>query len=105
MRSFMALLQQVAYCYAISLAVAKIKHLLMPSEPWNWTEETNNVFEKAKKMIAKKVKEGMKLYDLKLYTGLVTDWCQERIGNILCQKHCDCPLDKEQSCEKPPPLI
>ena len=31
MRSFMALLQQVAYCYAISPAVAKIRHLLKPS--------------------------------------------------------------------------
>ena len=31
LRSFMALLQQVAYCYAISPAVAKIRHLLKPS--------------------------------------------------------------------------
>jgi hypothetical protein len=34
-RNFMALLQQVAYCYAISPAVAKFRHLLKPSEPWN----------------------------------------------------------------------
>ena len=32
MRSFMALLQQVAYCYAISPRVAKIRHLLKPSK-------------------------------------------------------------------------
>ena len=63
MRSFMALLQQVAYCYAISPAVAKIRHLLKPSEPWNWTEDINNVFEEAKKVIAEKVREGVKLYD------------------------------------------
>ena len=85
----MALLQQVAYCYAISPAVAKIRHLLKPSEPCNWTEDIDNV----------------KLYDPKLHTSLLTDWGQECIGHILCQKHCDCPLDKEQSGEKPPPAL
>ena len=73
----MALLQQVAYCYAIFPAVAKIRHLLKPSETWNWTKDINNVFEEAKKVIAKKVEEGVKLYDPKLHTGLLTDWCQE----------------------------
>jgi hypothetical protein len=33
----------------------------------------------------------------------MTDWCQEGIGHILCQNHCDCLLDKEQPGEKPPP--
>jgi hypothetical protein len=54
--------------------VAKIRHLLKPSEPWNWTEDINNVFEEAKKVIAEKVREGVKLYDPKLHTGLLTDW-------------------------------
>ena len=57
-RSFMALLQQVVYCYAISPAMAKFKHLL---KPWNWTEDINDVFEEAKKVIAEKVEEGVKL--------------------------------------------
>ena len=34
MRSFTALLQQVAYCYAISPAVSKLRHLLKPAVPW-----------------------------------------------------------------------
>jgi hypothetical protein len=62
-------------------------------------KDINNVFEEAKK-----VEEGVKLYNPKLHTGLLTDWCQELIGQILCQKHCDCPLDKEQPGEKPPPF-
>ena len=33
LRSFMALLQQVAYCYALSPAVSQLRHLLKPSEP------------------------------------------------------------------------
>ena len=61
------------------------------------------MFEEAKKLIAEKVKEEVKLYDPNLHTGLLTDWCQEGMGHIPCQKHCDCPLDKEEPGEKPPP--
>jgi hypothetical protein len=50
MRRIMALLQEVAYCYAISPAVSKFRHLLKPSEPWNWTEDINDVFGEAKKV-------------------------------------------------------
>jgi hypothetical protein len=103
MRSFMVLLQQVAYCYAIAPAVAKFRHLLKPSEPWNWIEDINDVFEEAKKVITEKVEEGVKLYDPKLHTSLRTDWCQEGIGHILSQKHCDCPLEQGQPGEKSPP--
>ena len=99
----MALLQQVSYCYAISPAVAQIRHLLKPSEPWNWNEDINNVFEEAKRVIAEKVEEGVKLFDPGLDTGLLTDWCQDGIGHILCQKHCDCPLLQEQQGDKAPP--
>jgi hypothetical protein len=52
--------------------VAKFRHLLKPSEPWNWTKDINDV------------EEGVKLYDTKLHTGLLTDWCQEGISHILC---------------------
>ena len=30
------------------------------------------------------------LFDSSFHTGLLTDWCQEKIGHILCQKHFDC---------------
>jgi hypothetical protein len=85
----------VAYCYAISPTAAKLMHLLKPSEPWDWTEDIDNAFKDAKRVIAEKVKEGVKLYDPKLHRGLLTNWCQEGIGHILCQMHCDCPLAKE----------
>jgi hypothetical protein len=72
--------------------LAKLRHLFKPSELWNWTEDIDNAFKDAKKVIAEKVEEGVKLYDSKLHTGLLTHWCQEGIGHILCQKHCYCPL-------------
>ena len=50
-----------------------------------------------------KIKEGVKLFDPGLDTGLLTDWCQDGIGHILCQKHCGCPLLQEQQGDKAPP--
>ena len=91
MRSFTALLQQVAYCYAVSPKVARLRHLLKPSEQWIWDKETDDVFEEAREVIADKVEEGVRLFDPRIHTGLLTDWCQEGMGHILAQKHCDCP--------------
>ena len=95
----MALLQQVAYCYTISPAVSQFRHLIKPSEPWKWTEEINKVFEQAKKVIAEKVEEGVCLFDPNLHTGLLTDWCQEGVGHILCQKHCNCVVREGQPAD------
>ena len=73
MRSFMALLQQVAYCYAISPKVARLRHLLKPTEQWIWDKETNEVFMEAREVITEKVEEGVRLFNPGLYTGLLTD--------------------------------
>ena len=88
LRSFMALLQQVAYCYATSPATAPLRHLLKPSEPWDWSEDVHETFVKAKEIIANKVEDGVRLFNPKLPTGLLSDWCGEGMGHILCQKHC-----------------
>ena len=48
------------------------------------------MFEQAKEVIAEKVEEGVRLFDPKLLTGLLTDWCQDGMGLILSQKHCLC---------------
>merc|ERR1712030_86546 len=73
-------------------------HLLKPAEKWSWTPDINKAFEKAREVIAEKVEEGVKLFDPKLPTGLLTDWCQEGMGHILCQKHCKCPLPINFNC-------
>ena len=61
------------------------------------------MFEKAKRVIAEKVEEGVRLFEPDIHTGLLKDWCQEGIGHNRCQKHCDCPLPQGQKGEKTPP--
>ena len=94
----MALLQQVTYCYATSKATTPLKHLLKPSEPWDWSEDVHKAFVKAKDTIANKVEEGVRLFNPKLPTGLLSDWCGEGMGHILCQKHCSCPDKNNLNC-------
>ena len=60
--------------------------------------DINKVFEEARDVIANKVEEGVRLFDPKLPTGLLSDWCQEGIGHILCQKHCDCTAENDLNC-------
>ena len=98
LRSFMALIQQVAYCYATSPTTAPLRHLLKPSEPWNWSEETDSIFLAAREVIAEKVDEGVRLFNPNLPTGLLSDWCEEGMGHILCQKHCSCPKSNDLNC-------
>ena len=60
--------EQVVFCYATSPTTKPFRHLLRPSEPWNWADI-----------------EGVRLFNPKLLTGLLSDWCGEGMGHFLCQ--------------------
>ena len=81
-----------------SPATAPLRHLLRHSEPWDWSKDVHKAFVKAKKIIANKVEEGVRLFNPKLPTGLLLDWCGEGMGHILCQKHCNCPDKNNLNC-------
>ena len=57
----MALLQQVSYVYAISLAMEPLRGLLKPKTPWVWTAKANNAFLTARDTIAKEIEQGVTL--------------------------------------------
>ena len=40
----------MAYCYAISPKMARLRHLLRPAEQWIWDKETNEVFKEAREV-------------------------------------------------------
>ena len=58
------------------------------------------MFEQAKEVIADRVEDGVRLFDPRLTTGLITDWCQDGMGHIMAQKHCLCPKPTDLNCCK-----
>ena len=69
LRRLMALLSQVAYCYATSPATEPLKHLLKPATIWNCSDDIDEAFKEVGKVIANKLKEGVRLFNPKLPTG------------------------------------
>ena len=79
--------------------MAKLRYLLKPSDPWVWNEKTNDVFEQAKEVIADKVEEGVRLFEPKLPTDLLTEWCQD--GHVYCHAHESGILLSSYQCRAP----
>ena len=46
------------------------------------------MFLPSSEVLAKRVEEGIKSYDLKKVTTLITDFCKHGVGFLLLQKHC-----------------
>ena len=84
---YMALLQQVAFCYAMSPAVYPQRHLLKPSNTWEWDDNCQKVFEKSKRVISNHIEEGVRLFDHSRPIGMLTDWSTIGIGHILSLIH------------------
>ena len=47
----------------------------------------------------KAMEEGVKIFDPKLPTSIGSDWSKEGIGQVLSQKHCDCPRVIPRCCK------
>ena len=90
MRSFMALMQQVSYSTAVAPLLLPFRKLLKEGEDWVWTEELDTLFEEAKRIMAARVEEGIKIFDPYKVTLLISDWCKHGVGYIMAKKHCKC---------------
>ena len=90
LRAFMALAQQVSYATAVAPKLLPFRSLLKKEEVWNWTPELNSLFLATREVLAKQVEEGIKSYDPKKTTALITDFCKHGVGFLLMQKHCPC---------------
>ena len=62
-----------------------MRHLVKPSEPWDWSDDVHMVFVKSEEIIANKVEEGVRLFNPKLPTGLLPDWCGDGGDGAYCQ--------------------
>ena len=94
MRSWMGLLNQVAYTFSIAPQMQPFRHL-KPETPFSWTNHLNTLFEES---IVKEIEEGVRIFDKTKPTCLTTDWSKQGIGFWLMQKHCTCVSEKPGCC-------
>ena len=90
MRSFWALVNQVAPYYAVQPHLLPFRELMKKNSKWYWDEPLQLLFEQTKTVIADAVIEGITRYDKSRWTALLTDWSRSGIGFTMSQKYCQC---------------
>ena len=96
-RSWMGLLNQVAYTFSVAPHMQPFRHLLKPETLFLWTNQLNTLFEESKLAIVREIEEGVRIFDKTKPTCLTTDWSKTGIGFWLMQKHCIC-VSAEPGC-------
>ena len=90
MRSFMALVNQVAPFYAVQPHLQPFRELLKKGSTWYWDNNLTNLFTAAKEYISTNIVEGITRFDLGRWTALLTDWSKAGVGFMMSQKYCNC---------------
>ena len=74
--------------------MANFRDLTKPTnKTWMWTPTLREEFKLAKEEIIRRVKDGVRFYDIKWLTCVSTDWSKLGIGMLVTQKHCQCSLE------------
>ena len=98
-RSWFGLINQVSYAYSLNNELAPFRELLKPKNKFYWDANLQSIFDRSKSNIINSVKDGVKIFDPKRKTGLVTDWSKTGTGFILFQKHCNCSSENITCCK------
>ena len=98
-RSWFGLIEQVAFGFSKSRLMEPFRPLLKPKATYIWTQELQHAFDIAKKEIVKLVHNGVKTFQLALWTCVIFDWSKTGIGFVMWQKHCKCPLIHPSCCQ------
>ena len=94
-RSWFGLINQVAYTFSRTEAMAPFRELLKgKNRQFYWDETLGNLFEASKQEILRLIKEGVRTFEVGRATCLLTDWAKIGVGFLLMQKHCDCKSSK-----------
>ena len=99
LRSWFGLVNQVSHYAQLRESMAPFRKFLSPKVPSEWTESLQKTFEDSKVNIVEAIKEGVKIYDVRRPTCLITDWSKKGIGYYLAQKHCECESKLYGCCE------
>ena len=100
-RSWFGLINQVAHTFSMTERMSPFCSLLKPDTPFQWDDTLQKLFEESKTVILDEICKGVKIFDKRKPTCMVTDWSKDGIGFWLLQKHCDCqttPASKRFCC-------
>ena len=97
-RSWFRLVQQVAYAFSRTEAMAPFRNLLKRNVKFYWDDHLLEQFLKSCKVIVEAVKEGVKAFEIEQETMLVGDWSETGVGFMLEQKHCECDMKEAPYC-------
>ena len=99
-RSWFGLVNQVAYTFMQTEAMAPFRDLLSSktSKAWLWDDTMTRLFNESKEEIIQQVQEGVKTFERGRPTVLSTDWSRAGVGFTLQQKHCRCAGEPTPLC-------
>ncbi len=98
-KSWFGLVGFVAYAFSESEIMQPFRNFMQGKhKQFFWDDTMESLFNRAKEEIIRLVKDGVKAFDIKRPTCLITDWCKTGLGFTLVQKHCDCPGESNPNC-------
>lgn len=98
-RSWFGLINQVAYAFASADYMKPYRDLLRSGQPFVWTAQLQDIFQRSKAAIVGQIKNGVEIFDKSRPTCLATDWSKDGLGYWLFQKHCDCHGNRPFCCK------
>ena len=72
--------------------------LMKKGSEYVWTPDLQKAFDVAREEIVELVRRGVKSFQLRAWTCLVTDWSRSGIGYVLWQKRCGCEQIHPSCC-------
>ena len=99
MRSFFALVEQVAPFVMVKPYLYPFRELLKKDRKFYWDENLQKIFDDVKDQLIISIKDRLTRFEVDRHTALMTDWSKTGVGFILTQKHCDCSVINPLCCK------
>ena len=100
MRSWFGLVNQSAFAFSVADKMAPFRDALKPGNKFKWDDQLQELFDTSKNEIVNAVRDGVRLFDPKKKTALITDYSKIGTGFSLMQKHCTCNSDVPTCCNQ-----
>ena len=99
MRSFFALVEQVAPFHAVKPHLFPFRELLKKGGKFYWDDVIQKIFDEAKSVLAEEIIKGVTRFEINRETALLTDWSKSGVGFVLLQKYCKCAKISPVCCK------